>query len=1135
MTCSIKIGLLSGLFALSCLTGIFAVETAPNRGKIDLDGTWSFATDPQEIGESEEWFRADKALPVVQPEGYAPKVPGEIQVPGIWDNQGYGTTTDKVKHNFVGKAWYKRTVAIPQNWDGHSIYLTLTGISRYAKVWVNGQCVGKEAIGCIGKHEWDVSPFLQPGQDACITIRVDSRQRWDIDPLLGAASLNDYLEIKWGGIWGHVFLEARPKTRLDSFYLRSDIASSTCRVETTVLNELKEKSCDSLKLEIFDKDQNCVAAQTESLDAANLTAETFDASIAAVIPDAKLWSPDTPYLYRVRLSLLNGEKIIDVLESSYGMREIKIEGSRILLNGKRLFLNGYGDDHIYPIEFSMPTNREMYVERMKIIKSFGFNHVRHHSCILPHEYYDVCDELGMFPNAEMLLGYPQQLPSIGQLWKANVPEGTSPEPALETLRERWATVVKEYRNHPSIFLWIGGNELSMIGWDLWLEMPLRYQYQEIANRLDPDRYFCDDDGEFLRDLNTRGERDTLAVNMILFDEWSNPLVLPEKFKTDKLVKPGISHESGNYVTFARPDQIELFENSNYLPFWMVDGVDKLKQLGLMDEAENWSRASDKLYLLLHKSNIEALRLNEELSGYHWWLIQDYWTTSNGLLDLFFRPKSIKPEDVRNFNGHVVLLQKGLEQQYTCGDRIDVETFISNFSGKSLSGTLKWTLADVNGQTVAQGNIETVHVEEGTLKSPGKFSYATNDVEQPTRFTLVFEFVDANGSVLYKNNWTTWVYPKEIAPVTDRPIYAEESILPFFPKEWNVQKLTFDADSLPDNAVYAVVWVTPEVLEAVKKGAGLLHFNGNQFLPFISTRYQQTWWKAGDNESSNHCGHYVYDNPITREIVLDNWCDAQWAKILDGAQKFTLDNTEARPQIFIRALTSLVLVHDAAFLFEVGLGKGKMIVSGLKHENAADSPLNRWLLAKMIDEVASDAPAGVSWDTIIPPVRVPEGTVLGIQRLLYEAESSLWYSYRKDDELNFLCRQSKTENKLVWQTGKVTKNDEKVCFIFAGGLGYSGQPKTEGFMLAMNDKDLLKFDLPDNGERIWKSENGNAELRFDMRRDCGQDLFGIFYLTVDRELIRPDTVQTISVRSLGTGSARWFSINLYTDFPDVTDN
>ena len=76
-------------------------------------------------------------LPPMPRPGYASTANGKIRVPGIWDNQGYGTETDKLRHSFIGKSWYQRQVEIPRSWAGRRVFLKFTGVYRYAKVWID--------------------------------------------------------------------------------------------------------------------------------------------------------------------------------------------------------------------------------------------------------------------------------------------------------------------------------------------------------------------------------------------------------------------------------------------------------------------------------------------------------------------------------------------------------------------------------------------------------------------------------------------------------------------------------------------------------------------------------------------------------------------------------------------------------------------------------------------------------------------------------------------------------------------------------------------------------------------------------------------------------------------------------------
>jgi len=210
---------------VGCIAGLtpdmgFA-DSPATREVLSLDGVWNFATDPDGRGEAEKWYLPGAKLPVMPLTGYAPTADGTIRVPGIWDNQGYGTETDKVRHNFVGKGWYQRTVKMPEAWTGKRIFLLVTGVSRYSKIWINEHYLG-EHIGYLSVQEHEVTQQAAPGQSIKVTIQVDSKQRWEVDTMFGASSLADYMDVVWGGIWGHVLLEARADAWLSDPFVQPD-------------------------------------------------------------------------------------------------------------------------------------------------------------------------------------------------------------------------------------------------------------------------------------------------------------------------------------------------------------------------------------------------------------------------------------------------------------------------------------------------------------------------------------------------------------------------------------------------------------------------------------------------------------------------------------------------------------------------------------------------------------------------------------------------------------------------------------------------------------------------------------------------------------------------------------------------
>lgn len=1103
------------------------------RETISLDGEWDFATDSYADG------------------SYAAQT-GKIQVPGIWNNQGFGPENEKVRFNYIGVGHYRRVVSVPESWKGRSVFLVLGGISRYASVRVDGKPVGKEAIGCIGSHEWDLTDALEPGKDALLEIDVDSRQRWRIDPLLGAAQLNDYMLIVWGGIWGHARLEARPAQYLKDVFIKPDVQKSEISAEFDLVGG---RQADSVKVEVFEwpKAQEAKASVVcpiqESLSESAASAESKTAPVAVMvpIPGAKLWTPDSPNLYIARVTLLKDGQETDSLETRFGMREIRFDGSKILLNGKRFFLRGYGDDHIYPVEYSMSCDKEMYLRRLRIIKSFGFNHVRHHSTVLPHEYYEACDEIGVLPNAEFLIGYPAQLPGWGSLWKNGNPENLPPEVACATMIERFDQVIREYRNHPSIFAWVFGNELNMAG-SPWDEMPLRKQSWETAKRLDPTRPFMDLDGDWPK--TARAGRDTIDLLSVLFDEWSNPVTNLKKFELEDLGKPVIAHEMGNFLTFSRPDQIDLFEGTAFKPFWMVDGKAKLEELGLLNEVEAWALASERLYFFLHKSGLETLRKNPTISGYHWWLIQDYWTTSNGLVDLFFRPKSVRPEEVRMVNAPVVLLADGLERTYRSGETMELKFRVSNFSEAPINGefTAEITLGD--RKETRKFTVKDAPI--GEVSAIGEVSLPVPALEKPDQVKIAVSLTanvpneGAKTTQINQNVWTSWFFPAEIRPDASiaPAIYADEMVRDLFP-DWNLQPIPDSGDTqnekaLPADAVYAVGWLNPEIADAVNRGARCVLLGDLENLDTIRITYKQTWWKAGDSESQNHCGTFVYSDPLTDSVTRDHWCDGAWCELLDGANKYKAEAAPAAPQTLIRALPSLVLVQNTPLVFRVRVGSGLLTVSGLNHfsDGAKKNPLNAWLVREMLRPVsgkeAKEALPAWPVEFLVPKNALPEGLTLGFRKVLNAPHCWSGKAYYTENAPMFIARQKEIGDLVTWQTNPTaTPNAPTTTFLFAGGLGWITQPATDGFELSVNDRPVLRFDLPEADAKSteWKSADGSVTLRFDVVKieSHGEDFLGRFSLTVPTASLLSNGTAQITVKSLGEGSNRWFALNPLRNF------
>jgi beta-galactosidase len=1085
------------LTAVAALAPSRAAAAGPGgRAVLPLDGTWQFGLDPQGVGHQAKWFSADDPFH------------DTIRVPGAWQAQGRGTESDKLRHNYDGKAWYRREVAIPGDWTGRRVFLCIGGVHRYAEVWIDGIRLG-EHIGYLSPFEYEITPHARPGSSAIITVCVDSKQRWDIDCLTGCFDIIDEMFTPWGGIWGHVTLEARNDVWIEDPFIQPRVSAAACEVTARLVGDTTK--VHAVLLEVLSKEGRAVGTTRGSLT----TDSSGQLKVLARIADARLWSPESPHLYTARLSILEGKTLVDRVEMRFGLREIEVRGSGLYLNGKKIFMHGYGDDSVYPQTMAAPSDKDFYLKRLAVAREYGFNYVRHHSTILPPDYYDAADEAGVFVSAEFPIAYMQYYQK-------------AKGPALELYRTQWTSVIKRLRNHPSIFNWCMGNEL-------WDGIPIGPDLYAAAKGLDPTRPVIDSDGLWAeRFLKGNADRATLDFYQVQFDEPGVlPLDAPRKYEWDREPrKPVLSHETGNYATFPRMSRVDEYED-NFKPFWLAPARARLEKLGLLGESEQWSKNSERLYLLSHKLNTEAIRKNPRMSGYTWWLIQDYWTGSNGIVDTYFRAKDIPSQTVRQFNADVVLLENGLALTYRAGGPLRTRLLVSNYSQEAIrEGVLRWqvTLSD---RVAAARDAIAVHVGQGEVGELTEIQTDLPNLSQPQRATIVAEL--KAGTNEYRNDWSVWVYPaKTERPDLRIPLYAGCDLLRFL-SSLGARPLPA-ADSVSGPAVYVVSQPSRSVIDAAAAGSCVVCLLPQGLFPTVPNRYKPAWWIGSDMDCNT--GTVVYDNPVTRAVAPEGWCDAGWFRLLDHAAAYVLEDCPGQPQVLVRALDAHFRCRSKALLMQMGVGKGSLIVSGLNLGACPESrtPEGEWLLARLVEYAgtlprpAGDLPLSFLREQVAR-APAPEGPMLeGFARLISNTgETARERSYREAEAPTYVCRQTEPGHTIEWETAVVPDHvgAPTVTFVFAGSLGYKTQPGAEGFVLSLKGKELVAFNYA-QGYQTWRSTDGAATLYFISNRIAREDAIGLFYLTVPAGRVRSGEPCRLAVRSKGRGSRRWFGLTPYAD-------
>jgi len=445
------------------------------RPRLNLNGTWEFRLDPQDEGVAQEWFRADVDYP------------DRIQVPGNWQAQGFGEPRAHLRHDYQGKAWYRRIVTIPGAWAGRRVWLHLGGVTNTADVFVNGQQVGF-VEGFLTPYEFDVTEAVTPGGENVLACRVDST---------GPAPVGMFnFWGRWGGLYRPAWLEARSDPMLDDLFVRPDVENATARTQVVLRRNAPGKPWEGRLAVRITPVRSQARSEAECREVPVRLGEGQTESEPALVDiqvrDLHPWSPEDPFLYEVEVSLLENGTAIDVVRDRFGMRQFEIgEGGKLLLNGRPYFVRGLGDDCVEVLSGTLVPDKQVYLDRIRLCKRYGYNGFRYLAHTPAQEVFEAADEAGFLIMAEGAI-----------YWKV--------KEVIPRLKRQVARIARAYRNHPSWYVWSAGNELfECQGPDPdpdWMDYIL-YAH-DTFRQLDPTRFFVASDGAdvFPTDLITQAAK-----------------------------------------------------------------------------------------------------------------------------------------------------------------------------------------------------------------------------------------------------------------------------------------------------------------------------------------------------------------------------------------------------------------------------------------------------------------------------------------------------------------------------------------------------------------------------------------------------------------------------------------------------
>ena len=383
---------------------------------VNLNGEWSFALDLSDSGRDRDFYNS-KGFEQRITVPFAP----ESKLSGI----GY---TD-----FINSVWYQRMIQIPSAWQGKRVKLNFGAVYYESEVYIDGRFVGRH-YGGSDSFAFDITDFVGDGKEHSIVVHAESDLRSGTQPG-GKQSTNYYSYgcsyTRTTGIWQTVWMEAVDDMALERVQVVTDIDNEQIVVIPTYYNVA---GGNTLSVEV--RDGGKVVAHAESVAVQGVP-------VVVALKKAKLWSPESPFLYDVVYEVKDAEgKTLDRVDAYVGMRKVHIDGNKIYLNNKPYYQRLVLDQGFYPDGIWTAPSDEALKHDIEMSKAAGFNGARLHQKVFEERFHYWADKLGYIVWGEMA-SWDKDFNSVA---------------AARNFLSEWGNIVVRDRNHPALIVWTPFNE-----------------------------------------------------------------------------------------------------------------------------------------------------------------------------------------------------------------------------------------------------------------------------------------------------------------------------------------------------------------------------------------------------------------------------------------------------------------------------------------------------------------------------------------------------------------------------------------------------------------------------------------------------------------------------------------------------
>jgi len=900
-----------------------------SQENISLAGKWRIVLDgnskdwPIKVGLSEGWYKkelpSNKSVSMLNQIYFKNAdftVNDWINLPGSTDEAGIGAVLKESQiytpglerlRTYDAAFWVQRKVVIPENWKGKSVTLFMERTLGGTTVFWDDKKVGED-YGLAYPHVITIDKSIQSGEHTLTVLINKDDMRYAHFGHHGYGGNGS----SWNGIVGRIELISKNATaQINNVFVYPRIKTGSIDVKLVFALGSSLKT-SKVKFSVRKKgDEKFELIKTEI----NIN-DTLTTALSIPKP-VLLWSEFTPVVYELKCELEGDGKTVDSITTTFGMREIGTKKGYITLNGNNVFMRGTLDCGSFPLTGYPYMQKDKWIEIMKIIKSYGLNHVRYHTWCPPEAAFEAADEVGLYLQPEL----------------AGVPYAEIDR------------ILDTYGNHPSFCMFSLNNEVmgnTEFNEELVAKAKIKDKRHLYACTTHPVGANRNDDF-FISAWGVEKTNEWPFAKRIVGINWGGgDVVTASRFnlyhpetqsdfssEIKGLEVPIIAHEMGQWAMFPDFDEIPKYQkgvlrNTNYERIKA-----QIEKRGLLPSNKDFAKASGMLSAILYKEEMESILRTPNYGGFQLLDLHDYqgqYISIVGILNDFWESKGlVTPREHSQYCQSVVPLAKMKKRVWTNNEQFEAKVDIANFTFDDLLAVKPvWKITDTKQKIIKKGVLSQLTIKKGGLTSFSSIRFALKNIKEASKLTLTVAIPETS----FENSWEVWVYPENI-------------------KENVGDVLVFNGEN------------TDVLFKKLAEGQNvLLQLDKNTLQKYRESCFTTIFWnsihkwmqKAHTMGILCNPNHEVFANFPTD--MHSNW---QWWDITMNAYAMNMNDLPFEIKPLISVIDSYIVNDKLAYLWECKVGKGKLMVCSVDFNKDMDKrPASKQLKKSILEYMKSNS-------------------------------------------------------------------------------------------------------------------------------------------------------------------------------------